>query len=358
MSSEHKDIEALVEEASERGTLRKALADERAKNRELEAALAHTRKTLDLAEQIEGARPTPPRWTRTKGKGKHPAMPVLMFTDTHYEEVVNPEEVFYLNKYNREIGYQRTERAFQGAVKVCQDYIAGHTFEGFVLLLGGDMFNGDLHSDSRETNENTIVEALVYWLEPLLAGINLLAEEFGRVHIAGVVGNHTRRSHKPRYKRRVVDNYDYLLYGLLGRELRNDDRVSLQFPTSADVLVPVYDTKLLVTHGDQFRGGSGISAAMSPLLLGEHRKLKKHVAASRYGKEDVAYDMMVLGHFHQRLILPRVIVSGALKGYDEYAFVNNFEFSAASCELMVVAPEHGAIGNFPVFVQRRDLEGW
>lgn len=359
MTDEKKtDLDELLEEATERGRLRKENSQLREENRQLEEALASTRRALDLSEKIEGSRPAPPRWTRTKGKGKHPALPVLMLTDTHYEEVVNPEEVFFLNKYNREIGYQRTERAFQGAVKFCQDYIAGHSFEGFVLLLGGDMFNGDLHEDSRETNENTIVEALVYWLEPLLAGIRLLADEFGKVHIAGVVGNHTRRSRYPRYKKRVVDNYDWLLYSLLGRELRTDENITVQFPTSADALVSVYDTRLLVTHGDQFKGGSGISAAMSPMLLGEHRKVKKHAAASRYGGDDVSFDIMVLGHFHTRYVLPRVIAGNALKGYDEYAFINSFDYSLASQELMVIAPERGCIVNAPIFVQDRQAEGW
>ncbi len=353
-----KAVDALIDEATERGELRRRLADERERSKALEEALTAARKSLDLMDGVSHARPCPPRWVASKAKGKHPATPALLFTDAHYDEVVRPEEILGLNKYDREIAYQRTDRAFKGAVKVCRDYITGHTYDGFVLLLGGDNLTGDIHEELKETNQATVIESLIYWLEPMLAGIKMLADEFGKVHIESVPGNHPRTTRKPRAKLRAKDNYDWLMAQLIARELKADKRVTVRVTESADALVSIYDTRILLTHGDQFRGGSGISAALSPMLLGEHRKTKKHASAARHGGEDMTYDLMVMGHFHTRYILPRVIVGGCLVGYNEYAFLSNFEFAPPSQELMLIAPERGVIVNAPIWVADRASEGW
>lgn len=358
MTKKQPDIDALVEEATDRGRLRRENSELREQVRTYEEELAKVRRRLDLAEQIEAAKPAPPRWTRRTSKGGNPATPVLLITDTHFDEVVRPEEVLGLNRYDRRIAGQRLERAFTGAAKVAKDYISGFDYDGIVLALGGDIVSGEIHEELRRTNEATTVETLVHWLEPMVAGVRLLAEEFGRVHVVGVVGNHGRRDRKPVAKMRAKDNYDWLLYQLMAREFSSAKEVSFQVPEAADAIVPVYDTRMLLTHGDQFRGGSGISSAMSPLLLGEHRKTKKHVAASRYGGEDVGFDLLVMGHWHSRYILPRLIVGGTLKGYDEYAMVSNFEFAPPSQEMFLVAPQRGVILNTPIFVQDRRKEGW
>lgn len=352
------ELDHLVDEATERGQLRRDNADLREQVKGLEGALGQLRKDLDLAEAVSEARPSPPSWLRAKPKGSHPATPCLLMTDQHWDGVVRPEEVLGLNAYNRKIAYGRTERAFQGSVKLAKDYITGHTYDGSLLLLGGDNFSGEIHEELRETNESTIVDTLVYWLEPLVAGVRLLASEFGKVHVVGVVGNHSRRTRKPRSKLRARDNYDWLLYQLLARETKSDERITVQVPEAADVLVPVHDTTLLFTHGDKFRGGSGISAALAPLLLGEHRLTKRHAAASRYGAQDMAFDLLVCGHFHVRYVLPRVLVGGTLMGFDEFALVQGYEYQPPSQEFFLVAPGRGPILNAPIWVQDRKAEQW
>lgn len=356
--SDTRDIEALVESTTEIGQLRRDLRTANEKAERLARELSDNRRLLSLFESIEHAQPTPPEWTHTPTKGKHSATPVLLITDTHFDEVVNPDEIMGVNAYNREIGYQRIERAFHGAARVAKDLLGGWSYDGVVVLFGGDIVTGEIHDELTQTNEATVIDTMIHWLEPLAAGVKMLREEFGRVHVAGVVGNHGRNTRKPRAKRRVRDNFDWAIYRLLARDFRRHTTVTFQVDDSPDAIVPIYDTRLLLTHGDQFRGGTGISGALAPLMLGEHRKRRKHSAAVHQGRPDLDYDVMVMGHWHQRLVLPGLIVGDTLKGYDEYAAVSNFPYAPPSQELMVVAPEHGIVANAPVYVQDRQAEGW
>jgi hypothetical protein len=57
---------------------------------------------------------------------------------------------------------------------------------------------------------------------------------------------------------------------------------------------------------------------------------------------------MLLGHFHQLIQLERVIVNGSLKGYDEYAWANNFAFERPRQALFITHPQHGITISMPV----------
>ena len=162
-----------------------------------------------------------------------------------------------------------------------------------------------------------------------------------------MAGANGRRTRKPRYKRRAKDNLDWLFYQMLARQFAQNPKVTFAIPDSLWALVPAYDTTMLLEHGDEFKGGAGISAAMAPLLLGEHRRRKQH-----------RFDTLVCGHFHSRFIKPGLIVGGSLKGPDEYSMGRGFDPSPPTQELFLVSPEHGVTFNAPIYVADRRAEGW
>ena len=71
-----------------------------------------------------------------------------------------------------------------------------------------------------------------------------------------------------------------------------------------DVSVQHYDHHYLLTDGDQFRGGSGISGILTPLSRAAFRKSKRQQAV------DDPFDTMLLGHFHQYMTIPGILVNG------------------------------------------------
>lgn len=325
----------------------------RAQVAEQAEALEKASKRLGLYESLEAEKLDPPNWLAPKqSAGKHRAIPSLLLTDIHYDEIVKPEQIGGLNKYNRAIADQRIRRTFEGAVKVSRDHLTGLEYDGFNLFLGGDLLSGIIHEELLETNVAPITESIVSVVEPLEAGIALLAEQFGRVHVTSVVGNHGRLTRKPRAKNRATDSFDWLVSKMVERGLKHDKRVTMQIAQSADAHVKVYDHRYLLNHGDGFSGGSGISGFLAPLMLGVHRKLKRDAATGQ------GWDTLVMGHFHSSYFIKGLIVGGSVIGYNEFAFGLNLPYEEPQAAFWLTTPERGITVSAPIFVQDRRAEKW
>ena len=315
--------------------------------------IADLKRKLDLITAIDQAKLKPPRWLAPPKSPKgHRGTACFVLTDTHFGEAVSPEEVDGLNAYDDEIATKRLKLWTEKCIRMTRDYVSGVDFDGAVLFIGGDIFSGTIHDELVETNTETLYASVVRWLDPLEAAINALADHYQWLHVASVVGNHGRRTRKPRAKQRAHDSIEWLFYKVLSREHRGNKRITWQIPDAADCLVQVYDNRFLLTHGDQFRGGSGISGALAPLMLGSHRKTRRALSTGRI------YDTLVMGHWHQQLTLPGIIVSGSMKGFDEYAYVSNFPYEEPQQAFWVSTPERAVTLSAPIHVMNREDEGW
>lgn len=309
-------------------------------------------QVLSIVEQAEGLALQPPKWMSPDKPKKSAATLVVMLSDLHFDEVVLPEEVDYLNAYNRQIAKMRLEKWSQNVVKLARHHLSGVTWDGVVILLGGDIFSGDIHEELAETNEDTMLGSLLFWSEQLAAAIDMLTTEFGKSHVACVPGNHGRMTRKPRAKLRARTNFDWLLGMMLERHFAKDKRVTFQVPESSDVLIRIYGEGHLMTHGDQAHGGGGIGGIYPPIMRLRARK------AQRYHATGAHFKTLWLGHWHQYLSTPSLIVNGSMKGWDEYAAVSNFQYEEPQQALAVVAPNKGITFQAPVFCMDRKKEGW
>lgn len=337
--------ESSVRLRRERDTARKEVA-------RLSERLDTAERALAFVEQASGASLEPPRWLAPAKPKQGAVTLVAMLSDTHFDEVVDPAEMDGLNAYNREIAALRLERWAQNVVRMARHYLAGVQYDGLVLILGGDLFSGDIHEELQETNADSMLGSLLYWSEQLCSSIQMFAEEFGKVHVASVVGNHGRMSRKPRAKRRVRTNFDWLLSKMVERHFAADRRVTFQIPESADCLIRIYNHGHLITHGDQVSGGGGIGGIYPPIMRLRARKAQHHLATgSQFGT-------LWMGHWHSYLSTPSLIINGSLKGYDEYAKISNFAFERPQQALAVVSPEHNITIQAPVFCDDRKRERW
>ena len=295
-----------------------------------------------------------PKWLNAvpSSKSSHHATPVLMLSDLHLDEVVRPEELNGTNAYNREIALMRLERLGANFVRLCRDHWSGVIYDGCVMIMGGDIFSGEIHDELKETNDDTMIGSLIFWQEPLARLISLLADEFGKVHVPVVVGNHGRTTRKPRSKFRARSNFDYALGHALARTFANDDRVTFDIPDAPDCRFEIYGRGVLLTHGDQATGGSGIGGIWPPIM---RLLARKRAYGDAVGQP---FDLMVIGHWHQLVYGKGFIVNGAMKGHDEYAMTQGFPYEVPSQAAWLMTPEHGMTWTAPVFCQQRDKEGW
>jgi hypothetical protein len=335
--------------------LAQKLLEAKDKIRQLESsALIQDREKLD-EEYIKRAilnlsakKPKVPNWLLKPTKGKAIAgVPSLFASDWHWGEVVDPNQINGVNEFNVKIAQDRAKVMVEKAIDLLKNHIAHSDYPGIVFILGGDMVSGDIHEELMATNAMEIMPTVIDLFGVLIWCIETLANEFGQVFVPCVSGNHGRNTHKIRNKGRNFTSFDWLLYQFLDKHFENDERVTFLIPDGSDAYYSIYGHKYLLTHGDQFRGGDGVIGALGPIIRGDHRK------RSRNAQIEMEYDTMLLGHWHQLIQLERLIVNGSLKGYDEYAYANNFGFEPPRQALWLTHPEHGLTFSMPVYVDRK-----
>lgn len=323
----------------------------------LEKELEDANKLLELVRSIRDASPREPKWATPKlgpKAAKHHAIPTLMLSDLHLDEVVRPEEVGYYNAFDREIAEQRLRRTAERTVHVLDEYVSGLTFDGFILALGGDILSGDIHAELAKTNEATVFDSVVHWVPQLASFISYLADHLDvPMHIPCVVGNHDRNPANRRSpaKNRARDAVSWVIYCWLADRFRDDDRITFQVSEAADALYRVYDMTYLMTHGDQFKGGNGIGGIYMPISRGAYKKKQVYAAKGQ------PFDYMILGHFHQFIAGPQFLVNGSLKGWDEYAETSNFVPEPPAQALWLTTPERGITMHMPIH-PASDTEAW
>lgn len=311
---------------------------------DLKAMAAQDSALATLYARLADHPADPPKWLAAKpkrGTKKSPVIATAFLSDCHFDEVVDPVQINRVNSYNRAVAEQRLRTFFEKVQMLCDTYL-NFDVQGLVLPLGGDMVSGNIHEELKETNEAYILETCLHWADRLQAGIEMMARHFPTVHIPTVVGNHGRQTRKPRAKGRTQDNFDWLIYKLL--ELRAPKNVTYQVGLDADVRWPVYAHRYQMTHGDQFRGGSGWGGLASPIMRGDQKKRVREEATK------TPYHTLIMGHWHSFRDFGRVIINGSLKGYDEYAHLENFEFEVPQQAFWLTAPEHGRILTCPILV--------
>jgi len=307
-----------------------------------EITRANVRSWVGLVSEKDTA---PPKWIVKPSKRSALGVPTLFASDWHWGEVVNPDEIHGVNKFDLEIAKTRCRNLVNTAIGLLTSEFTDPDYPGIVFALGGDMITGDIHEELSKTNDAPIMPTVVDLFENLIWCISTLADRFGRVYVPCVTGNHGRNTKKVQAKERNATNFDWLVYCLLEKHFSGDERVQFNVAEGSDCLFKIYDHEYLLSHGDQFRGGDGMIGPLGPITRGRHKK------ASRNAAIDMPFQTMIVGHFHTLMQLPNLIVNGSLKGYDEYAFQGNFSYEVPAQALWITHPERGITHQMPIYLE-------
>lgn len=289
-------------------------------------------------------KPTP----RERGK---PANEVLMtsWCDWHLGERVEGAEVNGFNDYNMDVAQDRIERLVTTTIKLAK-HNHNASYPGAVVNLLGDFVSGGLHPELKATDELEAIPASMKAIDLIAGGLSRMADAFGQLYVPGVCGNHGRTTAKPEFKKYYRKNFDYLILCMLAKHFASDKRIRFDIRPSNDVFYRVYGERYLAQHGDMLgvKGGDGIIGSLGPITRGE---VKKSGQSSALG---LAYDKLVIGHWHQRLWLPRAIVGNTIKGFDEYAKNQlGAKPDRPTQPLWFVHPAHGQTAHWDVNVDEK-----
>lgn len=304
----------------------------------------------------------PPNWLlrpATKRKGESTAeVPVCTWSDWHLDEVVALAETNGINAYNLDIAERRIRTLVENIISICTRHGPGR-YPGIVVNLLGDIVSGGLHPELAKTDQEGVLPAVLRARDILVWAFERMISAFGQVYVPCAAGNHGRNTLKPEYKRYIFKNYDWLIYELLTRHFAGRPQIRFDIRPSNEVRYRVFGQRYLAMHGDMLgvKGGDGIIGAIGPIMRGE---VKTRGQAASSGRD---YDVLVIGHWHQELWLPRAIVANALKGFDEYARLALRAIpSEPSQPLWFVHPRRGITSRWNVRVEappeRAEGEGW
>lgn len=341
-------VELAIEE------LRKA----NSKNTALEAEIARIRRENDTAESIRRDifslaehSPAPPAWVSGPGgKTGFRGAPVTIWSDWHYGEVVTPDEIGGVNEFNAKVAQSRIKKLVNTTVDLAYNHMGRGKAEypGAVVMLGGDMITGDIHEELLATNDRTPPQTINELTDITAGALDQMATQFGRLFVPCVVGNHGRNTRKPRMKGRVFTSLEWIIYCNLERHFKKNKSIQFHVANEADVFFDVFGHRYMLTHGDSLgvKGGDGIIGALGPILRGA---LKVGRSSSSIGRQ---FDTLVMGHWHQYISIPGIIVNNSLIGLNEYGHLGlRAPNSQPSQALWFCHPEHGITARWEVFLE-------
>lgn len=270
-------------------------------------------------EQIAGLRDVPvqiPDWMLKEPSGKRGNSVVgLLVSDVHDGEVISADEINGINAFDPEICERRMERYYEAACSIGQRWAADTDCQGAFVALAGDLISGDIHEELRMTNALTSQEQVAHSVEMHVAGLRMVLETYGAVHVVGVPGNHGRPTQKPTAKLYSRLSYDTLILSMIEARFRDDPRVTFQFGDAKDQITPIFGRTVFTSHGDKIgtRGGMGFAGPVLPIVRGS-KKIEAQQAG--IGRRP---DLIQFGHYHTTSNPGNILSNGSVVGYSEYA---------------------------------------
>jgi len=290
--------------------------DERARDRKqidrLVDELRQSRARQSFLDTISHNQAPPVILPRERSSGIREMTPIVLASDWHVEERVDPEAIAHRNAFDLSIADQRIRRFFDAIIWHIEHQRASGkiAIRDMVLWLGGDLMSGYIHEELVENNALSPTKTILWLMPRLRNGIYTLvnALKLDSLTIPCSFGNHGRTTQKPRISTGYANSYEWLMFHTLAQELERDKRIRFEITNSAHQYVQVYDRTLHFHHGDDIKYQGGVGGLSIPLLK----------AIPQWDMVKYA-DIHVIGHYHQLTDLGRVVVNGSLIGYGPYS---------------------------------------
>jgi hypothetical protein len=259
---------------------------------------------------------------------------VLVVSDAHIGQIVDPDEVEGLGGYNPAVALARIRLLEERTVGILR---SKPSLERLLVLFGGDIVHGNL-GHSLEEEVSPIAAQVDLALNVFFQFLVGLSQVVPQVEVHGVVGNHGRWPGSRKMPSSVrYSNLDGIFYGALASALRFSKIPSISFEErlSSRRLIEVGETTIQLQHGDEVRGGGFCTGGMNREVTNSSlRNLQVGRRAPTY---------FVMGDKHSSASLPygrgAFIVNGSFVGADPFGL--NFVPSPPSQTLFFLHPEEG-----------------
>lgn len=278
--------------------------------------------------------------TRSRPAGKRPeATAILVCSDWHVEERVDPATNVPGNEYTLDIADRRIKQLVQRASMLIEHEQSLTNIRRVVVAALGDMITGQIHDDLVEMTQLAPLAA-TRWAGERLGGVIDAMSEIAPVVVATSSGNHGRTTHKPRIATENEHSFEQHLYLTMAAQEKRK-HVSWQIGHGYLNIVELDGFPVRFHHGHAIRFGGGVGGLTIPA--------NKAIANWNISRR-VSLD--VFGHWHTFCWLPyRFVANGSLIGHNAFADRIKAEFQPPSQSLIIVDHEHNRVTKvLPVFV--------
>lgn len=274
----------------------------------------------------------------TKTKGQSTA--VLVLTDWHIGETVEPEKVNGLNEFNLKVAKRRVERCFQKALERLELARQEAKIDTLIVAILGDLISGAIHEELLESDECSPIESSIIAKDLIASGLDFLLRESGcRLIVPCVYGNHGRTTHKMRVSTAAENSYEYMVYCDLASRFRQEKNIDFLISKGLHCYLTAHGQRLRFTHGHAIKYGGGVGGITIPVNKAIHAWDRSHLA-----------DVTFFGHWHQYEDHERWTACPSLVGYDAYSLFVKAEYQEPGQLFSVINGKYGKVEAKKIFL--------
>ena len=300
------------------------------------------RAERDAILNVSGADFAPVKIKHKPGSKDSEATAMLVCSDWHVFERVRKEEVNGLNEYNASIAAKSIENLFQTALRLVEIERGAVTVPTLIVALLGDLMTGQLHPDQQETNDGTPQEEMLFLVQRIVGGLDMLLAEggFESIVVPCCDGNHGRATDKLRSANRVKHSNEWLLYCLLARHYAHEPRIRFSIADGTLHYLDLYGRTVRLTHGDSIRYQGGIGGLTIPA-----RKAVLEWDRARRA------DFTIFAHWHTSLLDKMFLANGSTLGYSPYAVTIKAAFEPPAQSFLLLNQQRWLLSYRPIYVR-------
>jgi len=284
------------------------------KNRELDKRvkllidmLEASDRELQACNELKNAEVTEIAYSKTRTKST--AIPVMVASDWHVDEIVTKENVNGKNEYNKEVAQTRAENFFRNSLSLLKIVNRDVKIDTAVLALLGDFISGNIHTELLENTSQRPIDAIMFVKSLMSAGIRLLLNNTNyNFIIPCCVGNHSRITPKVHISTEGGNSLETMLYASLAGDFANEPRARFIVSPGYHCYLTLENFNIRFHHGHSIKFYGGVGGITIPV----------NKAIAQWNKLIYA-DLDVIGHFHQRFDGGNFLCNGSLIGYNAYA---------------------------------------
>lgn len=240
---------------------------------------------------------------------------VMLISDQHADEVVIPEQVGNLEKYDFEVALCRAEKLVQTTLNFTQRTLSNYRFKTLHILDLGDATNGCIHDGEGKSHFRNILKNAIAIAQMKALMIRDLAPHFEEIKFIGISGNHGRRTTKKNFDG-PHDNFDYSINHQTQLLCQNIKNVQFWIPNAWSVNYFIQGWGFNLSHGD------GVKSWNSIPFYGIERRTRRLVAL--HNATDLKITYWLMGHFHMLStmsdLLGETIINGAWCGTNPFGY--------------------------------------